>query len=318
MADPADFVVDPRDERAHERGDDSLWNESWYFDFVTPDASLGGYARLGLYPNLGVAWYWACLVGTDRPLVIAVDHTVDLPPKGSLEVRAPVLWADHNCEEPLERWSLGLETHAVALDDPATAYAGSYGDRVPFGFDLEWETAGTPFAYPRFLERYEIPCRVHGEVLVGDETLEIDAVGQRDHSWGRRDWWSVGWCWTAFHLDDGSHWHAVTTKPSQASAFGYTQHPGGELDVYMDFTADEELGAADIPSSARLCANGVDVAFDPTGWAPILLEAPDGRRTRFPRGMGRFTRLPSSGDDAVDEAPTPGVGWIEFAQTPTG
>ena len=34
----------------------------------TRAAALGGYVRLGLYPNVGVAWYWACLVGEGRPL----------------------------------------------------------------------------------------------------------------------------------------------------------------------------------------------------------------------------------------------------------
>ena len=65
--DPSPFAVDPSDEGHHPPGDDPLWNESWYFDFVTADGSLGGYVRLGRYPNLGVVWYWACLVGaTDR------------------------------------------------------------------------------------------------------------------------------------------------------------------------------------------------------------------------------------------------------------
>src|SRR5262245_9556643 len=185
MAAPPDpFAAQPADERPHEPGAEPLWSESWYFDFATTDATLGGYVRIGRYPSLGVVWYWACLVGSDRPLVTVLDHAVPLPDLPSLELRTDGLWADHNCEEPLARWSLGLEAFAVARDDPAEVYRGAFGDRVPFGFDLEWETAGQPFAYPAGLDRYEIPCRVHGEVLVGTETIELDAVGQRDHSWG--------------------------------------------------------------------------------------------------------------------------------------
>ena len=30
-----------------------LWGESWYFDFTNREGTLGGYVRLGLYPNLG-------------------------------------------------------------------------------------------------------------------------------------------------------------------------------------------------------------------------------------------------------------------------
>ena len=80
------------DERHHPPGDEPWWNESWYFDFATLDGRLGGYVRLGLYPNRGVAWYWACLVGPDRPLVTVIDHDVALPRAGSCELRSEGLW----------------------------------------------------------------------------------------------------------------------------------------------------------------------------------------------------------------------------------
>ena len=65
------------DERHHEVGPEPWWNESWYFDFATIDGTLGGYVRIGLYPNQGAVWYWACVVGEGRPLV-----TVDRPHRG--------------------------------------------------------------------------------------------------------------------------------------------------------------------------------------------------------------------------------------------
>ena len=67
-------------------------------------------------------------------------------------------------------------------------------NRVPFGFELDFFTdrAGVSVAAP-LPARYEIPCRVHGAVLVGDERIEVDGWGQRDHSWGAaRDWWVTG------------------------------------------------------------------------------------------------------------------------------
>jgi hypothetical protein len=304
-APPDPFAADPADEGFHVPDGEPLWNESWYFDFVSADASLGGYVRVGRYPNLGVIWYWACLVGPDRPLVAVYDHEVPIPAvPGSLELRADGLWADHNCEEALVHWSLGLEAFAVSLDDPADVYRGAYGDRVPFGFDLEWETDGRPFNLPIGLDRYEIPCRVHGEILVGDERLELDGRGQRDHSWGVRDWWATGWCWTAFHLDDGSRWHGVVVKPEQTIGWGYVQRPGQATEGHSSFTTDEVGGAEGLPSAAHLEANGTGLDFTPTAWAPVLLTAPDGRLSRFARGMGHFRS-----DSGVD-----GVGWIEFNQ----
>ena len=43
------------------------------FDFAAVDGSLGGYVRIGRYPNLNTVWYWAALVGPDRPTVLVVD-----------------------------------------------------------------------------------------------------------------------------------------------------------------------------------------------------------------------------------------------------
>ena len=84
------------------------------------------------------------------------------------------------------------------------------GDRVPFGFELDFDTDRAAYLWPPVTPRYEIPCRVHGEILVGDERIEFDGWGQRDHSWGAaRDWWSMGWSWTAGRLEDGTRWHSA-------------------------------------------------------------------------------------------------------------
>src|SRR3546814_1540058 len=80
-----DEILTPADELAHEPGPGRLWQESWYLDFTNREGTLGGYVRLGLQPNQGVAWYWACLVGEGRPLVTVSDHDVTIPKAPSLE-----------------------------------------------------------------------------------------------------------------------------------------------------------------------------------------------------------------------------------------
>ena len=63
------------------------------------------------------------------------------------------------------------------------------------------------------------PCNVHGEILVGDETIDFDGIGQRDHSWGVRDWWSLGWVWTAGGLEDGTRFHTARIRVPGLEAF---------------------------------------------------------------------------------------------------
>ncbi len=184
-------IVAARDERPHPPGPEPLWNEAWGFEWSTPAGHLGGFVRLGLYPNRGVAWYWACLAGEDRTLVIVLDHDVPLPRAG-LEVRTEGLWAAHNLETPLDHWSLGCEAFAVGTDDGAEVDGDLRGERVPFGHDLEWETDGPVIAAAEG-GRYAVPCRVTGEVLVGHEQIEVDGPGWRDHTWGVAPWWTSSW-----------------------------------------------------------------------------------------------------------------------------
>jgi len=296
------------DERHHPPGGEPWWNESWYFDFATTDGALGGYVRIGLYPNKGAAWYWACLVGEGRPLVTVVDDTVPLPRPGSLEVRAEGLWADHTVEVPFDHVTLGCEAFALALDDPAEAYGEPRGDRVPFGLDLEWDTDGGAYAYPPGTTRYEVPCRVHGQVLVGDESIALDAVGQRDHSWGVRDWWALGWTWTAGWLDDGTRFHGTVARLGDDPVPyhpGYVQPPGGPLAGVEHTASRPELGAHGLPVGDIVEVGDLRLEVTPVAFAPVLLEDGTGRVSRFPRALCRFR-------DA--DTGRRGVGWTEWNQ----
>jgi hypothetical protein len=297
------------DEGRHEPGTEALWNESWYFDFMDAAGTFGGYVRVGMYPNLGDAgliWFWACVVGEDRPLVTVIDHTVPIP-KAGIELRHDGLWADHVIEEPLQRWSLGLEAFGAALDDPAETYRGCRGDRTPLGWDLEWITDVETYQWPEGQSRYEVPCRVVGEVLVGDEKVELDGWGQRDHSWGVRDWWTLGWCWTAGRLEDGTRFHAAAPRIEGIDwAAGYVGGPAGPLEDVNRMVATEQLGDEGIPTSAHLDLPPLDLQVDPVAWSPVLLESPEGKQARFPRALSRFTEADGR----------TGVGWIEFNQPP--
>jgi hypothetical protein len=300
--------VEAREEGKHAPDPaDQLWNESWYFDFATPDGSFGGYVRIGLYPNQGTTWYWAYLVGDGRPLVAVRDHDVALPKGTSLELRAEGLWADTVCETPNEHWSVNLEAFGVALDDPADAYRGERGDRVGVGLDLEWVEAA-PAQMSTGLPRYEQACVVQGEVLIGDERIQVDGFGERDHSWGNRDWWTMPWCWTAGRLNDGTAFHAFRPLIDIPFASGFVAPPDGEVTNVEHFTVDTDLGADDLPSSAAMEVADLHLSVTPTGFAPILLEAPDGRASRFPRALCRF----ESTDDGRS-----GWGWTEWCQPPS-
>jgi hypothetical protein len=297
-------VADDRDEGRHPPGDDRWWSESWYFDYAARDGSLGGYVRLGYYPNQRVAWWWAYLVGAGRPLVARRAHEVPVPKRG-LEVRDEGLWACLTAETPNQHWSVGMEAFAAALDDPLDAYRGERGERVPFGLDLEWEAAAPVFDYPG-VTRYEQSCTVYGEILVGEERLAFEGLGQRDHSWGPRDWWRFGWCWTSGALSDGTRYHGSSVEAGGGRYTpGYVVSPAGELTPVYDWTVETQLGDEGLPIESAMRLGPLDLRVTPEGLAPILLvDEAGGRISRFPRALCRV--------EATDGAT--GFGWTEWNQ----
>jgi len=311
---PVPGASTPADEGRHEPGDDQLWNESWYVDFSNADG-VGGYVRLGLYPNLGVAWWWAYIV-TPEHLFVVRDHDVPLPKGDALDIRADSLWASMTCETPMEHWSIGLESFGVLLDSPGDAYRGELGERTAVGLDIEWEAFGAPFDYPHgggrsYAGHYQHAGAVHGEILLGRERIAFDGMGERDHSWGIRDWWEVGWHWSSFQIGDTLAVNVATPDiPGIEYATGYIARDGGEPHPITHCKLVTELGADDIPTSARYTVDDgddeltVDIAV--LAPAPVPLTAPDGRVSRFPRALCRFTTA-----DGVT-----GTGWSEWLQVP--
>ena len=145
-----------------------------------------------------------------------------------------------------------------------------------------------------------------GLVSIDGETIPIDGYGQRDHSWGLRDWWAMDWVWSAGRLDDGTRVHATDVRlPGRPSiGMGYLQAPGAELQELdamhtSETTADSGMVTAGL---LDLQSAGLQVTVTALGHGPLLMTADDGRTTRFLRSSCTF------------ETPDGrrGLGWVEW------
>ncbi|GFG54919.1 phosphotransferase [Mycolicibacterium agri] len=302
---PAPLQPDAADEGAHQSGAEALWSESWYADFVDDGQNIGGWFRLGLMPNQQTAWINAMLCGPGLPTIAVNDFEVTLP-DDPFTVRTDDVELTHSATEPLQSYRVTVRGRGQAYDDPAALLRGESGRPVDVAMDLHWTTAGTPYLY-RLTPRYEIPCTVSGSVTFDGSTVELNAVpGQRDHSWGVRDWWGMDWVWSALHLQDGTHLHGVDIRipGSPPLGVGYIQPPDGTLIELQTVSAQETFGDKGLPVSTELKLNpgGVAATVQIKGHAPVLLTAADGRVSHFPRAWATV----STADGRT------GVGWLEW------
>ena len=293
------------DELAHAPTTEPLWSESWYADFVDAAEGLGGWFRIGLIANQHKAWVHALLCGPDMPTV-AVDAEVPLPVDPWV-LRTDAFEVGHSATAPLQTYRVDVRARAQAYPDPSALLRGEAGTHVAMTMNLVWATDGTPYKY-RLTTRYEIPCAVSGTVTVNDTSYRVDSVpGQRDHSWGVRDWWSMDWIWSALHLDDGTHLHGVNIRIPGAPTFsvGYVQGgPGSDVTELDTVASREAFGANGLPLNATLTLNPGEITADVEvrGHAPVRLTADDGRVSQFPRAWASIRTADGRS----------GVGWVEW------
>jgi hypothetical protein len=295
----------PSDEGRHHPGPEPLWNESWYFDAVDDSETLGVYVRIGRIPNQGHCFYSAAIVRPGHPALMVVDNAAPLDDTdGAVEtVVTDALRSTLHCTEPLTRFHVTLDATAQAHTDHSAPLRDEAGQPVPVSLELTWDTDGIPYAW-RTRSRYEIPCRVTGVIRIGDQEFPFAGPGQRDHSWGLRDWWANDWMWSAFHLNDGTHTHAVTVPSIPGGlVVGYVQC-GDTLSEVQTVAATQTVDTNGLIRDAQV-VTGLDyltLDVEPLAFGALLLVADDGRISHFPRAMARVR--------AADGRT--GIGWIEW------
>lgn len=208
--------VTPGHEGRHTGGVSSAWEESHRLDVFVPEQSLAVSLQISARPHWGTASFLAAVLEIGAMPVVISELEVPLP-GASWEVRASGLWADHICETPLDHWSYGLEAFALAVDDPFELLGRAVGDRVPLGWELEFEAASPAVLDDPTLDdtcgAYHQMGRSHGLLLSSDGQREIDGPAVRSHRWGTGqpvdivvgDRPTVGV--TAVLPDIGTNWH---------------------------------------------------------------------------------------------------------------
>ncbi len=148
-------------------------------EWVDQHQGVAGLLRTVVRPDSGCTWFLAAVCRRGRDPVVVLDY--ELPSvTHAFEFRAPGLWTDIGCEVAGERWTVGLEAFGLAVDPGEVVTPESFGDRVAVGHDLDIETAG---GVETDGDGIVHAVAVAGEVLVGADAFEIEAMGTRRRRW---------------------------------------------------------------------------------------------------------------------------------------
>ncbi len=188
----------------HPAGTDKEWSESYYFNFYDERNDLCMFMRIGLKPNMDERSMFCFIMMPDGSVVGAKE--ADTMGNGTLDVRS----LRFRRVEAERRWRLDFEGTMARMED--------IGPRpVRVSFALEFTSLNEMYDYREGVdvkgealsrdvasEHLEQFGRASGTLRVGDEHFDVLGMGERDHSWGVRDWNAPKmWIWLTAQFSKG-------------------------------------------------------------------------------------------------------------------
>ena len=294
------------DDYTHQLGPEKNFNESMYFNFFDRARKSGGFVRLGNRANEGYAEMTIALYLPDGSVLFQYKRpevtTNDAFDAGGMRFETI---------EPYEKLRTTYEGSAVHLTEPAQmadpreAFRNNPMKKIKL--DLTHEAAGPaygssgsnrPIVDPEkeFAKaHYEQHMRVHGTVALDGETVQIDGLGLRDHSWGPRYWQAIHsyrWLTINFAPDFGMMVSEIWQSPEQRRQSGVVVR-GDKIDNITGVDIDTEFDAnglyhRNLTAHLRLgSGEELDVSGKVMSFIP-LRNRREGMTTHVGEGMTEF------------------------------
>ncbi len=295
----------PDDDRTHEPGPESNYNESMYFNFYDRKQRIGGWFRLGNRVNEGYAEMTCTVYLPNGHVLFKYDRPAITTNReynaGGMKFETPVPWKHQTIT-----YSGKLHRLLKPLDmvDPKKALSES--ERIPVELKLDvkgWshihrsdpaETAARKMDF--YKEHYEQHCAVTGTITFDGKTISLDGLGLRDHSWGPRYWQGPRWY----------RWYTMDYAPDFGGMITVLCYPDGSVRRYgkmfkgdkeytvTNFTEEETWdrdGPEKIVTGFRLKVESTMGPFTVDGKVMHMLplrNRREGKVTRITEGMTEF------------------------------
>jgi len=177
------------DEYAHTADEEPDWRESYYFNWVDLETGISGFSTIGLLPNT-----------KKREFVFALFHGYEREvyfqePIGSFSDDFSESLTDgtltYKLIEPLKEWQIIYNGDKLKADIHWLARFPAYdfGSGSGTSWAGHFEQSGAPYGTVEFPD---------------GTTVNIKGYGERDKSWGSRNWYIESWFALHAQFDDVS------------------------------------------------------------------------------------------------------------------
>jgi hypothetical protein len=291
--------------------DNPDWNESYYFVFYDKEHNLGAMSRVGFKPNRpeGMTFLFFYLPDGRAAAFHATDDGHEYPK--ALKVEGMT----HECIED-GKWRYTFEGPLVVVKDPETlpdvrSNPALIDDLIDATVDLEFIAINETYEYsehmtPEALElgkktgdvHWEQIAIINGKIRLGDAEYEVkDAIGQRDHTHGIRDWTAIdNWFYFViwFSKDLALNPAAVFDKEGNLGPGGFIFRDGRNIPIMEITLLSHELRKGSIfPSKTEvelIDSEGrkYHLRAQPGSIIPVPFTDANGKKSTLVQSFGSF------------------------------
>jgi hypothetical protein len=265
------------DEYAHEADERSDWRESYYFNWVDLDARISGFSTIGLLPNTNKREFVFVLFYDDEREIHFNEPLGSFSNDLSESLTDGVL--SYNLVKPMMEWRITYRGKSLNADIiwPARFPPYDFGTGSGTSWAGHFEQSGGP----------------HGTIKFSDGTaVMIQGLGERDKSWGFRDWHIESWFALHAQFDDMSIGLRRDVVTGEEHPSGGISNINGHVPIRSVKLVTETHRGSEIPIGAKVRIIGRDDAvynlkshlISPKSFARFAREFPGGS-TELYEGM---------------------------------
>ena len=207
-------MLNEKDEYLHQPTKEKKWRESYYFNWVDIDNNISGFSTIGILPNEKKREFVFLLFTKDKNEIYYKEPQFDKYSREVNEMLKDKRLA-YKMILPFKKWKIEYKSRKIKIQIIFETRFPTYN----FGKDTSasWH------------QHFEASGNILGSIEFDDgKTINLKGYGQRDKSWGFRDWHQF------------EKWYAAHFQFKTWSATFRKDYLGGKMDLSGHVSSKEQ------------------------------------------------------------------------------